>query len=109
KTGRLRLPGRAFESLRTANPIDASTSSARGCLCNGAAQDHADEGALSQKTAPLIFFKARDCRLEDLAPAQRRKSVAPACRRCQIRRRDRCPCSDYQGRRLNGPVTEYRP
>ena len=87
------FPAEHWDHLRTTNPIESVFATVRHRTVR-------TKGSLSSTTAKLMVFKLVMRRIEDLAAAERHKSVAEGHRRCQIQRRHRGHRSAGKPRRL---------
>src|SRR3984893_8313253 len=94
--GLLQLPCRALGSLADDEPH-------RKRIRNGPAQDSADERFVVVNYRQADGVQVGHRRIENLATAERHKSLAEDCRRCQIQRWHRGPRSAGKPRRLITP------
>jgi hypothetical protein len=94
--GVLRLPCRALGSLEDDEPH-------RKRIRNGPAQDSADERFVVVNDRQADGVQTGYRRIENLAAAERPKSLAQDCRRCKIQRWHRGPRSAGKPRRLIAP------
>ena len=94
--GLLQLPRRALGSLADDKPH-------RKRIRNGPAQDSTDERFVVANDRQADGVQVGHRRIKNLATAERHKSLAEDCRRCQIQRRHRGPLSAGKPRRLIAP------
>ena len=94
--GLLQLPRRALGSLADDKPH-------RKRIRNGPAQDSTDERFIVVNDRQADGVQVGHRRIKNLATAERHKSLAEDCRRCQIQRRHRGPRSAGKPRRLIAP------
>src|SRR5271168_1997819 len=94
--GLLQLPCRALGSLADDEPH-------RKRIRNGPAQDSTDERFVVVNDRQADGVQVGHRRIKNLATAERHKSLAEDCRRCQIQRRHRGPRSAGKPRRLIAP------
>ena len=92
----LQLPCRALGSLADDEPH-------RKRIRNGPAQDSTDERFVVANDRQADGVQVSHRRIKNLATAERHKSLAEDCRRCQIQRRHRGPRSAGKPRRLIAP------